>query len=64
LHKADLDRFLDKLRIKPAPACFAPCANTDIIRRALNNLSAAFRHMGDTVRLREIDELLDCLSGE
>jgi regulator of sirC expression with transglutaminase-like and TPR domain len=64
LKKADIDRFLDKLRITPTPACFAPCTHADILRRALHNLSAAYRNLGDTGRLHEIDELLDCLAGE
>ena len=59
LKKADIDRFLDKLRITPTPACFAPCTHADILRRALHNLSAAYRNLGDTGRLHEIDEGFD-----
>lgn len=41
---------------------YEPCSNVDMIRRILRNLSFSFQKLGQTDKVEETEELLECLN--
>ena len=56
--KKDLENYIHEIHLTPQPSFFEPCANEDIIRRALRNLIMAFDKVGDHARAEEVKLLL------
>ncbi len=59
--KDDIQQFLAGLNITPEAAHFEPCSNSDILRRMITNLIAAFQHVGNAERVNELLELRSIL---
>jgi regulator of sirC expression with transglutaminase-like and TPR domain len=55
--KDDINQFLKGLNIKPNPAHFQPCSNSDILRRMITNLIASFQQVGNVEKVNELTEL-------
>jgi len=55
----DLEVYLHKLNQKPRPEYTLPCSNTDIIIRMLNNLKNSYNKSGKTVKVHEIQKLIE-----
>ena len=55
-HQDDIIQFLSSIQQRPQPFHFQPCSNSDIIRRMLTNLVAAFQQVGNS---EKVDELLE-----
>jgi regulator of sirC expression with transglutaminase-like and TPR domain len=62
--KSDIDHYIGQLNLKPADTYYQPCTNLDIIRRVLRNLMLAFEKIGDTGRVKEVEQLLDAVYDE
>ena len=60
--KHDVDQFLRQLNLEPQPGFYAPCSNTEIIRRIIRNLISAYENLGATDKVEELKELQDILS--
>lgn len=59
LGRKEINEFLQKLKIEPRPSFYAPCANTDIIRRQLNNLHNVYGKVGDSERVEHLAGFLE-----
>lgn len=59
--KTDIIDFLKSIQVTPHPNHFQPCSNTDIIRRMLVNLIAAFQQVGNAEKVEELTLLRDLL---
>jgi regulator of sirC expression with transglutaminase-like and TPR domain len=55
--KEDIHQFLDGLHLPHDAAYYEPCSNSDIIRRMLTNLIAAFQQVGNLEKVEELIEL-------
>ncbi len=55
----EINDFLAKIGMKPMPAFFRPCSQSDIIVRMLNNLVLAYEQTGDKGRKEGIIALRD-----
>jgi regulator of sirC expression with transglutaminase-like and TPR domain len=55
--KEDIDNFLKGLNLPYSPAHYEPCSNSDIIRRMITNLIAAFQQVGNLEKVNELIEL-------
>ncbi len=60
----DIDHYVGQLNLKPASIFYQPCTNVDIIRRMLRNLMLSFDRNGDSVRMREVERMLNSLNDE
>ncbi|MBK7390963.1 MAG: transglutaminase family protein [Bacteroidia bacterium] len=60
--KSDIDEFLKKLDMRYNKIFYEPCSNVDMIRRILRNLSFSFQKLGQTDKVEETEELLECLN--
>lgn len=55
--KEDIHHFLDGLSLPHERSYYEPCSNSDIIRRMLTNLVAAFQQVGNLEKVNELIEL-------
>jgi len=62
--RRDVDMFLKQLNLKAEKQFYEPCSNTDIIKRVLRNLISSYEQLGSTEKVRELNELLEIVSGE
>ncbi|OKL39230.1 transglutaminase-like domain-containing protein [Pontibacter flavimaris] len=62
LSKADIDNYILQLNLNPVDIFYEPCANLDIIKRALRNLAFSFEKMDDPEKATEVNKLLDAVS--
>ena len=53
--------FLQSIQVTPEACHFQPCSNSDIIRRMLTNLIAAFQQVGSHEKVNELCELRSLL---
>ncbi len=60
--KHDVDQFLRQLNLEPQPGFYAPCSNTEIIRRIIRNLISAYDNLGAVDKVEELKELQTILS--
>lgn len=60
--KHDVDQFLRQLNLEPQPGFYAPCSNTEIIRRIIRNLISAYENLGAADKVDELKQLQDILS--
>lgn len=59
--KEDIQQFLQSIQVTPEACHFQPCSNSDIIRRMLTNLIAAFQQVGSHEKVNELCELRSLL---
>lgn len=59
--KEDIQQFLQSIQVTPNASHFQPCSNSDIIRRMLTNLIAAFQQVGSHEKVNELCELRSLL---
>jgi hypothetical protein len=59
--KEDIQQFLQSIQVTPDASHFQPCSNSDIIRRMLTNLIAAFQQVGSHEKVNELCELRSLL---
>lgn len=59
--KEDIHQFLDGLHLPHNNAYYEPCSNSDIMRRMLTNLIAAFQQVGNLEKVNELIELRSLL---
>lgn len=52
--KEDIQQFLQSIQLTPNDSYFQPCSNTDIIRRMLTNLIAAYQQQGQHQKVNEL----------
>jgi regulator of sirC expression with transglutaminase-like and TPR domain len=60
--KGDIDQYISQLNLKTDPVFYEPCSNLEIIQRALRNLQVAFERLGETEKIEEIKQLIECLA--
>lgn len=60
--KEDIQQFLQSIQVTPNASHFQPCSNSDIIRRMLTNLIAAFQQVGSHEKVNELCELRSLLN--
>jgi len=60
--KEDIQQFLQSIQVTPDASHFQPCSNSDIIRRMLTNLIAAFQQVGSHEKVNELCELRSLLN--
>lgn len=59
--KEDIHHFLDGLNLPHHRQYYEPCSNSDIIRRMITNLIAAFQQVGNLEKVNELMELRSLL---
>jgi regulator of sirC expression with transglutaminase-like and TPR domain len=59
--KEDIQQFLQSIQASQDASHFQPCSNSDIIRRMLTNLIAAFQQVGSQEKVNELCELRSLL---
>jgi regulator of sirC expression with transglutaminase-like and TPR domain len=59
--KANLEQFLQQIKIEPRFEYFEACANIDIIKRVLRNLVVAYEKSGKPGKVKEVHEMLTVL---
>lgn len=59
--KAEIDSYLEQLKLKPQAQFYEPCSIADIVRRILRNLILAFDKLSDQERSNEVKSLLNIL---
>lgn len=59
--KHDVDQFLRQLNLEPQPGFYAPCSNTEIIRRVIRNLISAYENQGAAEKVQELRQLQEIL---
>ncbi len=57
--RIELEAFLNQMKVKPQKNYFLPCKNTEIIKRVIFNLVAAYTKSGETQRVEELKVLLE-----
>ncbi len=57
-NKQDIHNYLEHLKIEPNDVFFEPCSNKDIVTRMLRNLIVSFEKLGETEKVKEVQELL------
>lgn len=60
--KHDVDQFLRQLNLEPQPGFYAPCSNTEIIRRVIRNLISSYEHLSAPEKVEELRELQEILN--
>ena len=60
--RADIENYIEQLRLEPKDIFFEPCENIDIIKRSLRNLMVSYEKLGDMEKVDEIKELADVLA--
>jgi len=56
--KLNLEQFLKQISIEAKVEFFEPCCNLDIVKRVLRNLTGAYEKLNETIKQKEIQELL------
>lgn len=56
--KSEIDKFLKQLDIKKNEKYYAPCSNTEIIKRMLVNLHNSYSKLGFKDKVEELDKIL------
>jgi regulator of sirC expression with transglutaminase-like and TPR domain len=64
LSKADIDNYILQLNLNPVDIFYEPCANLDIVKRALRNLALSFEKLNEAEKAIEVNKLLDAISDE
>lgn len=59
--RADIDDYVAKLNLSPAPVYYEPCSNTDIITRIVRNLIISYDKLGDSEKSQDLERLLKIL---
>ncbi len=62
--KDEIETYLKKINLTPHKSYFEPCANEEIIKRILRNLSFSFNKSGYADKVEEIDALLNVMEEE
>lgn len=57
LDRAEIDRFLKHVNLKPEPRFFAPCDNRVMILRTIHNLMFSYQKTGETDKIKELKVL-------
>ncbi|MDD2982890.1 MAG: transglutaminase-like domain-containing protein [Crocinitomicaceae bacterium] len=57
IQEADIQQFIAKLNLKERREYFEPCPNTQIIKRMILNLMAAFQQSGNVRKVNELSEI-------
>lgn len=52
--RKEIDHFLEQLKLEKKPQFYQPCANTEIIVRALNNLEYSYSKLGEMEKAGEV----------
>jgi regulator of sirC expression with transglutaminase-like and TPR domain len=60
--RKEIDAFIKQLDLKPEPAYYEPCNNTDILKRLLRNLTYAYQKLNETEKVEELKLLMEKLS--
>ncbi len=60
--RADIEQYVSQLQINSRDIFFEPCANLEIIKRVLRNLTISFEKLGEYYRVDEIKTLLNGIS--
>ena len=60
--KHDVDQFLRQLNLEPRPVFYAPCSNTEIVRRIVRNLISAYENLGAMDKVEDLKELQEILA--
>ena len=64
LSKADIEHYVGQLGITSQEIFYEPCANLDIVRRAMRNLQVSFEKLQEPAKAEEVAQLLAILTGE
>ncbi len=64
LSKADIDNYILQLNLNPIDIFYEPCANIDVVKRALRNLAFSFEKMDDLEKATEVTKLLAAITDE
>ncbi|MFK7899248.1 MAG: transglutaminase-like domain-containing protein [Cyclobacteriaceae bacterium] len=59
--KADIDTYIEQLKLEPQEIFYSPCTNLDIVVRALRNLTVSFEKLGAPEKVEEVRELMSVL---
>jgi regulator of sirC expression with transglutaminase-like and TPR domain len=60
--RREIELFVGQMKIKPDTSYFAPCSNTEIIRRLINNLIFSYSRTGNTEMIEDLENLLNAFS--
>ena len=60
----EITQFVKSLNLKPIRSYYEPCSNTQIIKRMLTNLIAAFQQVGNSEKVNELSELRAMFSAD
>jgi regulator of sirC expression with transglutaminase-like and TPR domain len=61
--RREIDLFIRQLKIKPDPAYFTPCTNTEIIQRMIRNLKTGYKKSGNPEKTEPLNHFLKILEG-
>nr|WP_245402639.1 transglutaminase-like domain-containing protein [Pontibacter sp. E15-1] len=64
LSKTDIDNYILQLNLNPIDIFYEPCANIDVVKRALRNLAFSFEKMDDLEKATEVTKLLTAITDE
>ncbi len=59
--RADIENYIDQLKLEHRPEFYEPCSSKDIIVRSLRNLIVSFEKVGDEEKVEELRTLLGLL---
>ncbi|MDR7129394.1 regulator of sirC expression with transglutaminase-like and TPR domain [Algoriphagus sp. 4150] len=62
--RKDIFNYLEQLKIAPKEEYFEPCAHLQIMLRMFRNLENSFEKLGETDKMREIQELIELLNAQ
>ncbi|HEX4887465.1 MAG TPA: transglutaminase-like domain-containing protein [Luteibaculaceae bacterium] len=62
INRAEIEQFLNQLKIEHEPEYFAPCGNRAIVRRMVNNLIYSYARLGYAEKVNELRQLESILS--
>ena len=53
----EIEHYLRKLNLPLHANYFEPCSNSDILKRMIGNLTYAYEKVGETKKVRELNEI-------
>ena len=62
--RADIDNYIQQLRLNHNDMFYQPCSHLDIIRRVLRNLIVSYEKLNDSEKLQEVKQLLTDVLGD
>lgn len=57
--RREIELFIRQLKVTPEMSFFAPCSNTDIIKRLIGHLIFAYNQLGYPDKIEDLDQLLN-----